>query len=120
MLSVASSNRKPPAIVSSVSHVSRSSVVVASEDQASSGLGEEAVILDFNQSMYFGLDPVGTFIWQQLQEPVRVTAVCEAVVPQYGVEAERCATQLERWFKQRRRQQREQRSGTPAAPAPGG
>ena len=75
--------------MSSKSSVSLSSIVVASEDQASSGLGEEAVILDFNKSMYFGLDPVGTFIWQQLQEPVRVTAVRDAVVERYGVEVER-------------------------------
>ena len=37
-----------------------------------------------------------------------------------GVEANQCADQLERWFKQRRQQQREQRSGRPAAPAPAG
>lgn len=37
---------------------------------------------------------------------------------QAGVEAEACAAQLERWFKQRRRRQREQRCGTLAAPAP--
>ncbi|MBV2350738.1 nucleoside deaminase [Synechococcus sp. HK05] len=37
-----------------------------------------------------------------------------------GVEAERCGNQLERWFKRRRQQRREQRSGTPAAPAPAG
>ncbi|MBM5795636.1 MAG: nucleoside deaminase [Cyanobacteria bacterium M_surface_7_m2_037] len=37
-----------------------------------------------------------------------------------GVEAKQCADQLERWFKQRRRQQRELRSGRPAAPAPAG
>lgn len=37
-----------------------------------------------------------------------------------GVEAKQCADQLERWFKQRRQQQRELRSGRPAAPAPAG
>ena len=37
-----------------------------------------------------------------------------------GLIAEACSAQLERWFKQRRRQQREQRCGTPAAPAPTG
>ena len=37
-----------------------------------------------------------------------------------GVEAERCSLQLEQWFKQRRQQQREQRCGRPAAPAPEG
>jgi tRNA(adenine34) deaminase len=35
-----------------------------------------------------------------------------------GLEAERCSAQLEDWFRRRRRQRREQRCGTPAAPAP--
>lgn len=39
---------------------------------------------------------------------------------QGGLEAEACAAQLEGWFKQRRLQQREQRSGTPAVPARSG
>jgi len=39
---------------------------------------------------------------------------------QGGLEAEACAAQLEGWFKQRRLQQRELRSGTPAVPARSG
>ena len=37
-----------------------------------------------------------------------------------GLMADACSAQLEDWFRQRRRQQREQRCGTPAAPAPAG
>ena len=37
-----------------------------------------------------------------------------------GVLAQACSRQLEDWFRQRRRQRKEQRYGTPAAPAPGG
>lgn len=78
--------------------LSRSSLVVASEDQASSGLGDEAVILDLNQSTYFGTDRVGTFIWQQLQEPVRVDQICEAVEGRYDVEPDRCEQDVLRFL----------------------
>jgi tRNA(adenine34) deaminase len=37
-----------------------------------------------------------------------------------GLQAEACGAQLEQWFRRRRQQRREQRSGTPAAPAPSG
>ena len=37
-----------------------------------------------------------------------------------GLEAEACSGQLERWFRQRRRQRREQRCETQEAPAPAG
>jgi tRNA(adenine34) deaminase len=36
-----------------------------------------------------------------------------------GLLAPACSQQLEDWFRQRRRQRKEQRYGTPAAPAPG-
>jgi len=39
---------------------------------------------------------------------------------QGGLLAEPCSTQLEGWFRQRRQQKREQRCGTPGAPAPAG
>ena len=63
---------------------------MAGNDQAFSGLGAEAVVLDLNQGMYFGLDPMGTFIWQLIQEPTEVTEVCAAVLGRYKVEPERC------------------------------
>jgi tRNA(adenine34) deaminase len=37
-----------------------------------------------------------------------------------GVLGTSCGEQLEAWFRRRRQQQREQRSGRPAAPAPAG
>jgi tRNA(adenine34) deaminase len=37
-----------------------------------------------------------------------------------GTRAQDCGLQLERWFRQRRQQQRERRNGRPAAPAPEG
>ena len=37
-----------------------------------------------------------------------------------GLEAEACSNQLSAWFRQRRQRRREQRCGTPAAPAPAG
>ena len=48
------------------------SVVVATKDQVSCDLKGEAVILNFKNGVYYGLNTVGARIWQALQEPKRV------------------------------------------------
>jgi hypothetical protein len=66
------------------------SVVVASASQTSCELHGETVILDFDKGAYFGLDEIGTLIWQLLQQPRPVRALCDAVVEQYEVEPAVC------------------------------
>jgi tRNA(adenine34) deaminase len=50
----------------------------------------------------------------------RCSSAHHHMVVSAGLMADACSAQLEDWFRQRRRQQREQRCGTPAAPAPAG
>jgi hypothetical protein len=45
----------------------------------------EAVLLDLNTGTYFGLDPVGTRIWQLLGERGRIGSVRAALVDEYEV-----------------------------------
>lgn len=55
-------------------------------------VGDETVILDLTSGTYFGLDPVGTRIWQLAAGGMRLTEVCDAIVAEYDVtraEAER-------------------------------
>lgn len=70
--------------------ISSHSVVMVAESQTSCELHAETVILDFNKGAYFGLDEIGTLIWQQLQQPLTVEAVCDAVVEQYEVDRTTC------------------------------
>ena len=46
-----------------------STLVKQSKDQASCRLNEEVAILNLQSTMYFGLDEVGAYIWQALNEP---------------------------------------------------
>lgn len=66
------------------------SVVVASKNHVSCELGQEIVLLHLDSGLYFGLENVGTHIWQLIQEPVRVDEIVAAVKREFGtpVEAE--------------------------------
>jgi hypothetical protein len=48
----------------------------------------EMVLLDMESENYFGLDEVGTAIWQAMQEHVTLQEVFDALLEQYDVDAE--------------------------------
>ena len=48
----------------------------------------EMVLLDMESENYFGLDEVGTSIWQAMQEKETLKEVLEALLEQYEVESE--------------------------------
>jgi hypothetical protein len=64
------------------------SCVVASRDQLSTSLSGEAVILGLRDSVYYGLDGVGAFIWSRLQTPVPLADVAEAITREFDVGVE--------------------------------
>jgi Coenzyme PQQ synthesis protein D (PqqD) len=77
-----------------VKDISTDSIVVASSNQVSCELAGEAAILDLKQGVYYGLDPVGSAVWQMLAEPRRVSEICEELLELYDVEPEQCAADL--------------------------
>jgi hypothetical protein len=64
---------------------SPSTTVVATQDHISSTLSGEEVILDLTEGAYYGLNEVGTVVWQRLATPQRVEALCDAVEAEYDV-----------------------------------
>ena len=49
---------------------------------------DEMVLLDMNSENYFGLDEVGTVIWQAMQETGSLKEVHAALLEQYDVKPE--------------------------------
>jgi hypothetical protein len=75
-------------------HLSIQSIVVASPHQVSCPLGEESAILNLSNTIYYGLNPVGTRVWNLLQKPRSIGELRDALVDEYDVEAERCERDL--------------------------
>jgi hypothetical protein len=48
-------------------------------------LDGEAVLLNLDSGMYFGLDRVGTRVWQLIEEHGRLDAVVERLLEEYDV-----------------------------------
>ena len=75
-------------------NLSSHTVLVATKDQVSCDLGEEAAILSTKDSVYYGLNPVGARVWRLLQEPKRIDEIRETIVSEYEVTAERAQIDL--------------------------
>ena len=68
--------------------------VELTRDQVSSDLQGERVILNFRSGMYYGLDAVGSRVWQLLEAPRTVREIRDALLEEYEVEADRCEHDL--------------------------
>jgi len=70
------------------------SIVIATPEQVSCPLGEESAILNLKNTVYYGLNSVGTHVWNLLQQPRTVGELRDALLDEYDVEATRCESDL--------------------------
>ena len=69
-------------------------------EQVSVDIKEETVILHLKSGVYFGLDPVGTFIWNFIQEKKAVTEIMEAILEEFDVGPERGKSDIMTFIKE--------------------
>src|SRR5688500_13482907 len=68
--------------------------VVAVRETVFSDLGNEIAILNLRSGKYFGLNPVGAFVWNLIQEKRTIEDICNQVVDAYDVPRDRFETDL--------------------------
>jgi len=69
-------------------------LVVAGSDQVSTNIDGQVVILNLKSGGYFGLSSVGARIWELIQEPVEISAVRDAILAEYEIDAGQCEKDL--------------------------
>jgi hypothetical protein len=74
--------------------ITTKSIIVASKNQVHCDLDGEAAILNLNNGIYYGLNPVGAYIWELIQMPISVREIRTAMVEEFEVEPERCEHDL--------------------------
>jgi Coenzyme PQQ synthesis protein D (PqqD) len=65
-------------------------IISASPDHVFGDLNGETILLSSTTNMYYGLDPVGSRIWELIQEPRRMSAICEHLVSEFDVDPVKC------------------------------
>ena len=74
--------------------ITRNPAFCAVKDQVTCDLSGEAVILQLQDGMYFGLDAVGASVWKLVQTPKTITELRDAIVAEYDVMPEQCEADL--------------------------
>jgi hypothetical protein len=65
------------------------SIVVASPNQLSTSLDGEAIVLNLESGIYYGLADVAAGIWSLLQQPTTCADIAVALAEEYAVEQSR-------------------------------
>jgi hypothetical protein len=71
-----------------------STVVVRSHAVLANEIDGEAVMLSIENGKYYGLDGVGTDIWNLVSEPRSIGAICTELLDRYDVDAETCRNEV--------------------------
>ena len=60
----------------------------------SSAVEGNLVILNIENGLYHSLNPMASWIWMQLESPIQVSRILEALINEYAVERAQAATDL--------------------------
>jgi Coenzyme PQQ synthesis protein D (PqqD) len=66
--------------------LSLTSLVKSANDLISAPVNSEVVILSVERGTYYGLDEIGTEIWQRLESPMRIDMLCEELAAKYAAD----------------------------------
>lgn len=70
--------------------ITLNSTISQIEDIVASDIDNEKVMMSIERGEYFGLEPIGSRIWELLAEPVKVSAIIDALLPQFDVDRQTC------------------------------
>ncbi len=74
--------------------LSGSTMVSTSKDYVYCNVEDEMVLLGMEDGIYYGLNPVGAFIWEQIKEPKTIDEIRDAVLSEYEVNKSECEGDL--------------------------
>lgn len=81
--------------MASADEISATTTVTAAESALSTTLDDEAVILETESGMYYGLNDVATHIWEEIDERRTVAELRESILATYDAEPDQVERDLE-------------------------
>jgi hypothetical protein len=78
----------------SISEITPDAIAVVSDHQLSTTLSGEVVILGLRDTVYYGLQEVGTRVWGLLQSPRSIREIIEHIVAEYDVPEQTAAADV--------------------------
>jgi len=70
--------------------ITTNSIIKRSPEIVYSDMDGETVMMSIEQGSYFGIDAIGSHIWNVLEEEISVEALCARLCEKYDVEESQC------------------------------
>jgi hypothetical protein len=74
--------------------ISSTAIITSAQNQLSSELADEAVILNVDSGVYYGLNEVGARIWELVQKPCSFSELHRILIEEYDVPSDACKQDL--------------------------
>ncbi len=70
--------------------ISTDTIIKRIDDIVASEIDGETVMMSIDQGKYYGLDLIGSQIWEFIKEPIKVSELIDALVEQFDVDWATC------------------------------
>lgn len=74
--------------------INKECVITQSEDQVSTDLEGEVVLMSIHQGNYYSMNSVLSRIWALSGKPVKISTLCDSLMEEYQVERDVCEKQV--------------------------
>ncbi len=73
-------------------------VIVRTKEVVSTDLDGETVMMSIDKGMYYGLDIIATRIWELIEKPLSVSALCNILLREFEVDRDLCQQDVHRFL----------------------
>jgi hypothetical protein len=70
--------------------ISPESMISKTTKIITSNIGDETVMMSIKNGYYYGMNNIGSTIWELLKKPMRVSELCDILTEKFNVSAEKC------------------------------
>lgn len=80
--------------MSNTDQISLTSIISRSQAQVSAEVDGETMMMSVEQGKYYGLDEIGTRIWNLIENPQPVSSVLETLLKEFDIDEKTCKQDL--------------------------
>lgn len=70
--------------------ISKESIVKQVDDIVASEIDGETVMMSIENGQYYGLDLIGSHIWELIKKPIKVSDLIDTLLEKYDVDSDTC------------------------------
>jgi len=70
--------------------ITTESVISQTEEIVASDIDGETVMMSLENGKYYGLDDIGSRIWELIEQPIKVSGLIDALLERFDVDRETC------------------------------